>query len=958
MSRRWKNHKGSHPHHNQSTNRSRDTPTSVKCNLKENGTSCGFLKKFNPKKLEGFIWKNQRVNDAMEIAVIGGGLSGISATLDLANFGFKVYLIEKSPVLGGKACELAECKIGFSSWIVEVLNHPNVELLLSSEVEGLSGSAGCFKLNVSGKEIEVASIVLALGYDVFEDISESYAISHPDVVTSLDFERMLRCCTIRELGKMLRPSDDKPVKKIGFIQCVGSRCTENELCSTVCCACTAKEAKMVKERFPDVEVYIFYLDLRVFGKDEELVDEIKDKYGVKYIRSRVPEVIPEKGSLTVKFENLAKGTVDKLDLDMVVLAVGLLPSTAIHKLAEIAGLKTDKYGYFETSFTNPLETNIPGIFVCGTANAPMKVWESVVQGSAAALKASFLSDRTEGIEPKERFIETEGDPRIGVFICGCEGEIGTFVDIPAVVKSVKDLPDVVYVNGEINTCEEAGHAMERDIIDNRLNRVVFAGCTPRSHENILRNRCTRAGLNPYLFEIANIREHCAWVHGKEEATEVAENLISMAVEGLRHLEGHAIELYPVIPKALVVGGGIAGMNAAHDIANAGYEVYLVEKEPELGGLLKKITELQTGEKASEVLQVLAEKIKENERVKVYTNAEVENVRGRPGDFKARIVGEGIDEEIDFGAVVLATGAAEFEPYGYYGYGKDKKVLTQLEFENMLEGEITAETIVMIQCVGREDAAVGYCSKVCCVTAVKNAVRAKKKSPDSNIFVLYRDLITYGRWELIYREARERGVIFIRYDAGHPPTFEEGVISVRDALFNDDLLIKPDLIVLSTPMIPPEENEKMSAFFKIPLDKNRFFSVALERPRMKLTAIDTPNKGVFICGSAITPAMLDECIVKAGAAALRACSILSKDYIAVDPITARVDEALCIGCGICEKACEYGAIELKESDGIVAAEVNEVLCKGCGACAVVCPSRAINCKHFTMEQLISMIDAIA
>jgi heterodisulfide reductase subunit A len=276
---------------------------------------------------------------------------------------------------------------------------------------------------------------------------------------------------------------------------------------------------------------------------------------------------------------------------------------------------------------------------------------------------------------------------------------------------------------------------------------------------------------------------------------------------------------------------------------------------------------------------------------------------------------------------------------------------------MLEGTIAAETIVMIQCVGRDEV-MGYCSKICCMEAMKNAIRTKKKRPDSNIFVLYRDIRTYGRWELLYREARERGVTFIKYDKEHPPTVEDGIISVHDVMFNDDVLIKPDLIVLNSPMIPPEENEKISELFKIPLATHKFLSVALERPRMKLTAVDTPNKGAFICGSAISPSMLNESIVQAGAAAFRACSILSKEYIAVEPITARVDETLCRGCGICAELCEHSAITLKESNGMVVSEVNEVLCKGCGACAAACPSRAIKCKQFSMDQLIAMIDAMA
>ena len=448
----------------------------------------------------------------MGIAVIGGGVAGITAALDLADSGYKVYLIEKNAKLGGKVAELAECETGIAPRIIKIENHPNIELILSSEVEGISGSAGDFKLKVSGKEIAVESVVLASGYDVFDTIAKSYAIGHPNVVTALEFEGMLRACTASETGQLLRPSDGKPVKRIGFIKCVGSRGKENEICSTACCGFTAKEAWEVKERFPDTEVYIFYMDIRVFGRDEELVAKLKDKYGVNYIRSRVPEVIPENDTLTVKFENLENGTVERLDLDMVVLAVGLLPSKTIGRLAEIMGVKTDTYGYLETSLTNPLETNVPGILACGTATAPMKVRESVAQASGAALKAALFSERTEMIPGQEerKFIDVADKPlKIGVFICGCEGEVAECMNIPAVVEHVKQLKGVASVNEETNTMKEALEAIESGIVDQGLNRIVVAGYSPRVYEDLFRDACAKAGLNPYLLDMVNLREQVA-----------------------------------------------------------------------------------------------------------------------------------------------------------------------------------------------------------------------------------------------------------------------------------------------------------------------------------------------------------------------------------------------------------------------------------------------------------------
>ncbi len=902
----------------------------------------------------------------MGIAIIGGGVAGITAALDLADSGFKVYLIEKNAELGGKMAELAECKTGLSPKIVEIENHPNIELLLSSELESLSGSAGEFKLNVSGNEIEAESVVLAPGYDVFDEIPKSYAIANPDVVTSLEFEGMLRSATASETGELLRPSDGKRVKKIGFIQCIGSRCQENEICSTACCAYTAKEAWEVKERYPDMDVCVFYMDIRVFGKDEELAAELKDKYGVKYIRSRVPEVIPENGALSVKFENLEKGTIDKLDLDMVVLAVGLLPSKTLSRLAEITGVKTDKYGYIETSITNPLETNVEGLFACGTATAPMKVRESVAQASGAALKAALLSERTEMIPGQEerKYVEAGEEPKIGVFICGCEGEVRDCVDIPAVAERVSQLKDGVFVNSETNTMEEAMEAIESGIVDQGLNRIVFAGYTPRKYEDTVRDRCAKAGLNPYLMEMVNLREQCAWVHEPKEATESAAGLIAMAVERARYLEEIPVERYPVIPKALVIGGGVSGMNAALGIADAGYEVYLVEKEPELGGSLREEIGLQSGEKSSDVLTEFVDKVSSNERINVYTNAKVEDVTGRAGSFKAKIAGEGANEDIDFGACIIATGTDESVPEGYYGYGKDKNVVTQPEFGKMLGGTLSANTVVMIQDVGPDG---GVNPKYGSIELMNNVLKAKEKNPDLNVFVLYQDIKTYGKWEVLYKEAREKGVIFLRYDKDKPPKYEDGIVSVHDVILNDEIQIKPDLLVLSTPAMPAEENERLSKMFKIPL-KNGFFLEAQERPKMKLTPVDTVNEGVFICGSAVYPALIDECIAMSSAAASRACVLLAKDFLETPAVTSVVDELICSGCGVCVDMCPVEAIELTEEPvpvvtfGVATviggtkriAKVNDG-CMGCGSCASYCPSGAMSLKHFRDKQVYAQLD---
>ncbi|RJS72302.1 CoB--CoM heterodisulfide reductase iron-sulfur subunit A family protein [Methanophagales archaeon] len=905
----------------------------------------------------------------MGIAVIGGGVAGITAALDLADSGYKVHLIEKNAELGGKMEELAECQMGLSPYIAKVENHPNINLMLSSELERLSGTAGDFKLSVSGNEVGVESVVLAPGYDIPE-VAKSYGYGSPDVVVSLDFEGMLKAATVSETGELVRPSDGKRVKKLGFIKCVGSRCQENEICSTACCAYTAKEAWEVKERFPDIEIYIFYMDIRVFGKDEELVAELKDKYGVKYIRSRVPEVIPEEGALTVKFENLEKGTIEKLDLDMVVLAVGLLPSKTLSKLAEITGVKTDKYGYIETSLTSPLETSVPGILACGTATAPMKVRESVAQASGAALKAAGLSQRTEPIPGQEehKYIEVGDELKTGVFICGCEGEIANSIDIPAVVERVSELKDVVYVNSETNTLQEAMDAIESGIVDQGLTRIVFAGQSPRECEDIVRDACAGAGLNPYLLEMVNLREQCAWVQGPKDATEAAVDMLKMAVERAKYLEEIPVERYPVIPKALVIGGGISGMNAALGIADAGYEVHLVDKGAELGGGLRESTELPGpgGEQAADVLKELVDKVTANERINVYTKVKEEKVVGRAGSFKAKIVAEGSaeDVEIEFGACVIATGARrDFVPEGYFGYGKEKNVTTVSEFVKMLAGKLDANTIALIQDVPGEGVTARYSS----IEVVDSALKAKEKNPDANVFVLYQDIKTYGKWEVLYKDAREKGVIFLRYDKEKPPKYEDGIVSVYDVIFNDEIQIKPDLVVLSTPAMPAEANERLSEMFRIPL-KNGFFMEKPERPKMVLTPVDTVNEGVFICGSAVYPAMIDECLAMSSAAASRACVLLAKDFLETPAMTSVVDEEICVGCGVCEAICPVEAIELTEEPvPVVTFGVTTVVgrtkkvakvgdgCIGCGSCASYCPSSAMSLKYFRDKQVYAQLD---
>ncbi|MDY6965408.1 MAG: CoB--CoM heterodisulfide reductase iron-sulfur subunit A family protein [Halobacteriota archaeon] len=987
------------------------------------------------------------------VCVIGGGIAGMQASLDLADSGFKVYLIESSPSIGGKMSQLdktfptMDCSICIQSpKMVEVGRHPNIELLTYSELTSVSGSEGNFHLDVLKKsryvdlekctgcgectkvcllknkilnefdvetskrgaiyvpfpqavplkalidsnrciyltkgkcgngpacvgvcdaqainfeekdevmKIDVGAIILSPGYDLFNNISKRYLPDHPDVVTSLQFERLV-CASGPMKGHLVRPSNGEKPKRIGFIQCVGSRCEENEPCSSVCCVYATKEAIIVKEHEPDVEIYIFYIDIRAFGKGfEEFVVRAEEEYGINYIKSSVSEITEKEGRLTVRFEDTKESGIEEMDLDIVVLSNGLVPSKSTEKLADICGVELNDYGYFKTSLSKPMETNVSGIYVCGAAGGPIDIPDSVAQSSGAAVKASSLLHKERNkLVVEEEYppeIKIEGEPRVGVFVCHCGINIGGVVNVPEVVEYAKTLPNVVYTNENLYTCsQETNEIIKNAIKEQNLNRVVVAACTPRTHEPLFQNTCAEAGLNPYLFDFANIRDQCSWVHmnDPQNATEKAKDLVRMSVAKARLLSPLERQKVPITQKALVIGGGISGITAALDIANQEIPVYLVEKEKELGGFLRSVKRLHNGEKSSDLLNDLVKKVKENGFIEVFTGSEVKNVEGYVGNFKADIISgdDGSKTEIDFGASVIAIGGDELKP-DEYEYGKDKNVVTQLEFEKILEDGIDAKNIVMIQCVGSRNDERPYCSRVCCTEAVKNALRIKDQNSDSNVFVLHRDIRTYGVLETMYKEALYQGVVFVRFEKKDPPSFENGVISVHDSLLNKKIQIEPDLVVLSTASVSKENGKEIGGMFKVPLDKNGFFFEA----HVKLRPVDFATDGVFLCGAAHFPKLIEECIAQASGAASRACRVLSRKDVETEGIVSTVDENRCVGCGVCEEVCPYGAISVKDN----VAEVTAVLCKGCGCCGSSCIRRAITMQHFSDEQLISQARA--
>jgi len=985
------------------------------------------------------------------VLVVGGGIAGIQASLDLADSGFKVYLLDESTSIGGTMAQLDktfptnDCSMCIlAPKLVTAGRHPNIQLITHSELKEVKGKVGnfeatilkrprlvnmekctgcgicaqncpievlnefdankgirkavyvpfpqavplkyaidqdnCIKCRLCQKvcpanavdfdqqpqnvEINVGSIILAPGFEEFDPcLKAEYGYGrYLNVVSSIEFERIMNASGPYG-GKIMRPSDGKIPRRIAFIQCVGSRDAklENNYCSAACCMYTIKEAVIAKEHSSvPLDCTIFYMDMRAHGKEfDAYYNRAKGEWGVKFVRSRVASVTENPLTENVSIHYVVDEEPKTEDFDMIVLSVGMQPPKKVGQLAEILGIKLNNYNFCQTNIFTPLETSKPGIFVCGAFSSPKDIPESVAQSSGAASKAmGIISDQRGRLVtvkefPPERDVSEE-EPRIGVFVCHCGVNIGSVVNVPEVVEYAKKLPDVVYAEENLYTCsQDAQKLIAEKIKQHNLNRVVVASCTPRTHEPLFRETLQEAGLSSYLFEMANIRDQCSWVHmhEPEKATEKAKDLVGSTVAKARLLKPLKKPMINVTPVGLIIGGGLAGMTTALELAEQGFEVHLVERENELGGHLRKIHYLleQTDDPQKKLI-ALSKAVMKNEKINVYLRAEVEEISGFVGNFKAKIrKQDGERREIENGIVVVATGAVEYKPTEYR-YGKDPRVITQHELEEQIaQRQFKAKNVVMIQCVGARTDERPNCSRICCGQAIKNALKIKEVSPKTEVYVLYKDVRAYGFKEDYYREAATKGVLFVNYDEERKPQVlnEDGKLKVAfwEPVLKQEIEIHPDVVVLSAATIPNPDNKRIAEMLKVPLSKDGFFLEA----HMKLRPIDFATDGVFLCGMAHWPKFIDETISQACGAAARAATILSKKTLEAEGTVSHVDENLCIGCGICISICPYKAME-KDEMGI--ARVTEVLCKGCGTCAASCPMRAITMRHFTDDQLIA------
>jgi heterodisulfide reductase subunit A len=823
------------------------------------------------------------------------------------------------------------------------------------------------------EEVDVGAVVLSPGFEQFDpDLKKELGYGrYPNVLSSLQFERLLSASG-PYLGEILRPSDEKHPKKVAWIQCVGSREVDYNYCSSVCCMYATKEAIIAKEHQPDLDCTIFYIDMRAFGKGFDAYYERAKELGVRYIRCRPSSVKEIHGTSDLKITYLQDdGQITTEEFGMVVLSTGLRPPPSVRKLADKFGIELDEHGFADTQGFTPVETSRPGVYVCGPFAGPKDIPETVMEASAGAAKVMALLKEQRGTlithkeYPPEKDVSGQ-EPRIGVFVCHCGRNIGGYADVPSIVEYAKTLPNVVYAEDNLYTCStDTQKQITRLINEQDLNRVVVASCSPRTHEPLFRNTCRQAGLNEYLFEMANIRDQCTWVHMNEPeaATHKARDLVRMAVAKARMLEPLHRGTLKINNDALVIGGGLAGMTAALNLADQDFKVSLVEKEQELGGSLRHIHSLLNGENPQEKLAGLIEQVKSNKNIDVYLGGQVAAVEGSVGNFISTIRQDGQETRVGHGAAIVAAGAREYEPTEYL-YGNDSRVITQRSLDEWIaEGrdEVkNAKSIVMIQCVGSREKERPYCSRVCCSQAIKNSIALKEANPQTDVYVLYRDVRAYGFLEQHYRRARELGVRFIRYEEDKKPevSAQDGMLRVScfDPMLNMPISVNCDLLVLAAAIIPNEDVDELGKLFKIPLNQDKFFLEA----HMKLRPVDFATDGVFMCGLAHCPKSVDESIAQANAAAARAATILSKDEIELEATISEVVDANCDGCAYCIDPCPYNALTLIEymHKGSIKKTVQRdgALCKGCGVCQATCPKKGIFIRGFKLEQIGAMVDA--
>jgi len=1012
------------------------------------------------------VEKSERIQKQVgSVMVVGGGIAGLQAALDLAESGFYVYLVEQKPAIGGvmpmldKTFPTNDCSMcTLAPKLVEVGRHLNIEILAPAEVAGISGNGGNYLVEVVQKaryidasrciacgicaekcpqkvpnefnqglsfrkaayvlypqavplkyaidkehciyfrkgkcracekfcpsqaidfsqtdqvlNLKVGSVILAPGFQVF-DARQKPEYGHgryPNVLTSLEFERMLSA-TGPTQAHIKRPSDGAEPEKIAWIQCVGSRdaARGRPYCSSVCCMYATKQAIIAQEHDARIQPTIFFLDLRAHGKGfERYYQGAKKDHQINYVRAMVSRVVqdPRTHNLQLTYVD-DSNRLQTAEFNLVVLSVGIgiAPETA--ELARKLGVMVSPYNFVATGSFTPVATSRAGIFACGSFTGPKDIPDSVMEGSAAAAASARVLAAARGVMQNEIAFPPETDisaepPQVGVFICHCGINIAGVANIPVLMEGVRTIPNVAYVQDNLFSCsQDSQNQMAQIIKEHHLNRVVVAACSPTTHAPLFQTMLRNAGLNKYLFEMANIRNQCTWVHQgePEKATEKCQDLIRMAVAKARMLEPLKYLSVPVNKRALVIGGGMAGMTSAVALADQGFDVHLVERLDHLGGNARKLHSTWRDEQVQTMVDAKVAQLEQHPRITVHFLAMVTEVSGSVGNYKSKL---STGQEIEHGIVIIAVGAEPLRPEGEYLYKQHPNVLLSLDLDQELTRRTprvqNAQAVAFIQCVGSRIPERPYCNRVCCSHSVENAIRLKRINPDMEVYILYRDMRTYGEREPLYTWAREQGVLFFRYNVDEPPKVEAAgdkiIITFVDQGLQVPVELRVDLLTLATAIIP-HQNAPLADLYKVHLDADGFFAEA--HPKIK--PVESSTAGIYMAGLCHYPKPIQESMTEALACASRASTILCRDTLELESITSRPIDENCDGCAFCVDACPFRAISLLEyvREGNVkkTVEVNQVLCHGCGSCMATCPKNGIYVAGYTLNQLEAQVDA--